>query len=312
MLPNVNVTNRALFLESYGVLVGQIEQGDCLTFDPDSASYGLVQSTTDQDNVSWRLGLDWFVVHDTLLYASLAQGYKAGNTPVNAANISTQNAPVGQEKLLAYELGIKTTLLDQRMQLNAALFYYDYDDKQLSVYFADPIYTVLGRLANIPKSEAYGLDTELTWRLSKSITAIAAGTLLHTEVQDYQGIDETGAPMDFDGADFLYSPEASGSLTLLYNRPISNALGFSANLNGRYQSSSKGDLADSEFSGIDAYGTLNGGIGIHSLDERWEVSLWGANLTDEYYWVATTQNANTWVRLPGKSRTYGMTFTYRL
>ena len=73
-----------------------------------------MESSTDEDNLAWRLELNWFATPDTLLYSSITQGAKAGNTPVNAANISTQNAPVGQEKLLAYEAGVKATLLEQR------------------------------------------------------------------------------------------------------------------------------------------------------------------------------------------------------
>lgn len=311
MLPNVNVTNRALFLAEYGALVDEIEQGECNTFDPETITYGLVESQTNEDNIAWRLELDWFVDPDTLLYGSVSQGAKAGNTPVNAANISTQNAPVGQEELLAYELGVKATLLQQRMQWNASVFYYDYDDKQLAVFFRDPIFTILARLANVPKSEAYGLDTELTWGITEHFTAIAAATLLHTEIQDYIGIDSLGQPADYDGAKFLYSPEVSGTLTLLYNRPLTQSLGLSINLNGRYQTDSAGDLEDSAEARVDAFGVLNGGIGIYALDASWDINLWGSNLTDEYYWLAVTQNANTWVRLPGKARTYGATLTYR-
>ncbi len=311
MLPTVNVTLRALFFQSYGSLADEIGEGDCNTFDPDAGQFILVESDTDEDNVAWRLALDWFARPGTLLYASVAQGAKAGTTPVNAANISTQNAPVGQEQLLSYELGVKATLLDQRMQLNAAAFYYDYDDKQLSVYFADPVFTVLGRLANIPDSHAYGLDTELSWSLSRSLTAIAAATLLHTEVEDFQGIDGAGEPIDYDGAEFVYSPEVVGSLTLLYNRPLSERLGFGMQLNGRYQDDAHGDLEATGQAAIDDFAVLNAGVSLYSLDQRWELSLWARNLTDEYYWTATTQNANTWVRLPGQARTWGASFTYR-
>jgi len=311
MLPAVNVTFRSLFATSYGALASEIGQGDCTTFDPEEGQFGLVESELDEDNVAWRVAIEWSASPDSLLYASISQGAKSGTTPVNAANIATQNAPVGQEKLLAYEAGLKSTLFDQRMQFNASLFYYDYDDKQLSVYFADPIFTVLGRLANIPDSEAYGLDAELSWRLSTHLTAVAAATLLHTEVQQYAGIDSTGAPADYQGAEFLYSPDMTGTLTLLYDRPLNDSLGVGFNLNTRYQSNAEGDLEGNAFARIDSYSVLNAGLALYSLDQRWEVSLWAANLTDEYYWVSTTQNANTWVRLPGKARSYGASLTYR-
>ncbi len=311
MLPNVNVTNRFLFFQFYDQLAEPISEGQCNTFDNETGTFGLVRSHTDEDNVSWRVALDWQFNPDTLFYVSAAQGYKSGVTPVNAANLAVQNAPVGQEKILAYELGVKATLLDQRMQLNASAFYYDYKDKQLAVFFADPIYTTLSRLANIPDSEAYGLDTQLTWRLSSNLTAIAAGTLLHTEVNNYTGIDVAGQPADYDGAEFLYSPKRSGSLTLLYDTPISHSLGLSASVNGHFQSKSQADLAGNDNYKIDGYGTWNASIGLHTLDERWDLTIWGNNLTDEYYWLTVTQNANTVIRFPGKTRTYGAALTYR-
>ncbi len=311
MLPNVNVTNRFLFYTYYDQLADPISEGQCNTYNNEIGAFGLVTSHTDEDHVPWRVALNWQFNADTLLYASVAEGAKNGVTPVNAANIATQNAPVGQEKLLAYEVGMKATLLDQRMQFNASTFYYDYKDKQLSVYFADPIYTTLSRLANIPDSEAYGLDAELTWRLSSSLTAMLAGTLLHTEVQNYSGIDVAGQPSDFDGAEFLYSPKRSGSVTLLYETPITHALGLSASINGHYQSKSQADLAGEDTHKIDGYGVWNATLGIHTLDGHWDLSFWGNNLFDEYYWLQVTQNANTIFRFAGKTRTYGTSLTYR-
>ncbi|WP_206613414.1 TonB-dependent receptor [Parahaliea mediterranea] len=311
MLPNVNITNRALFLQTYGAFVDPIGPNECNTFNPETLSFGTVESELDEDNVAWRVVANWTPTVDTLYYASVSQGTKAGVTPVNAANISTQNAPAKQEELLAYELGVKAALFSQRMQFNASAFYYDYTDKQLSVYFADPIYTALSRINNVPDSEAYGLDAEITFAVTNHLTAIVGGTLLRTEVQDYQGIDAAGQPADFDGKHFLYSPEAAGSLTLIYDRPISEGLGMSLTLNGRYQDESYGNLANDDDHKIDSYGLFNATAALYSLDERWNVSLWGANLTDEYYWLAVATNANTAVRFPGRSMTYGASFTYR-
>ena len=120
-----------------------------------------------------------------------------------------------------------------------------------------------------------------------------------------------GQPTDYNGAEFLYSPEQSGSATLFYDREITGNLAFFANLNAHYQSSSNGDLGGTNAGQIDSYSLLNGSIGIHTMDQRWELSLWGNNLTDEYYWLSVTQNANAVIRFAGKSRTYGTTLSYR-
>jgi iron complex outermembrane recepter protein len=63
--------------------------------------------------------------------------------------------------------------------------------------------------------------------------------------------------------------------------------------------------------GILAGTLLNASVGIHTLDGKWGLSVWGNNLTDEYYWLSVTQNANTVIRFPGKTRTYGASLTYR-
>lgn len=310
MLPNVNVVNRALFFQTYGALVAPIARGGCVTFNPATRTFGLVSSRLDENNLAWRVALDWKPAEDILVFGSISKGAKAGATPINAANISTQNAPAKQELLTAYEVGIKAGLLDRRLQANVSAFYYDYKDKQLSVYFADPIYTALSRLQNIPDSEAYGVDGEVTWRLTPELTAIASATLLHTEVQGYVGINAAGQPQDFDGAPFLYSPKRSGSLTLLYGRDMTDKLGFQAALNGRWQDDSHADLeGDPKFT-IKDYGLVNASVGVHSLDDRWRAQLWVRNLTNTYYWTAVSSNANVVVRFPGQPRTFGASLTF--
>src|SRR3546814_19383022 len=80
MLPNVNVVNRALYFQTYGVLAPEIAEGQCNTFDPETGTFGEVQSLLDENNVAWRAALDWSPNDDTLLYASVSRGYKAGTT----------------------------------------------------------------------------------------------------------------------------------------------------------------------------------------------------------------------------------------
>ncbi|WP_304167282.1 TonB-dependent receptor [Phenylobacterium aquaticum] len=310
MLPNVNVTNRALFFGANG-LVAPITQGQCNTFNPTTHSFGIVTSKLDEDNVAWRVSLDWKPTDNVLLYGAVSRGAKAGATPINAANISTQDAPARQELLLAYETGIKAALFERRVQANVSAFYYDYKDKQLSVYFADPIYTALARLANVPKSEAYGLDGDVTWRVTSSLTLMGSGTWLHTEVKGYTGINAAGQTTSFDGKPFLYSPVFQGSLTALYNHDLTDKLGLQVAINGHHQTKSHADLDGNPLFGIPDYSTLNASIGIHALDDKWEAALWGRNLTDEYYWSAVSSNANVVVRFPGQTRTFGASFTVK-
>ena len=93
----------------------------------------------------------------------------------------------------------------------------------------------------------------------------------------------------------------------MWDSPVSKTLGVRAILNGRYQSSTKNALEGDPRLDIRAYGLLNGSIALYNLDNRWDVSLWGQNLGNKYYWVSAATNANNGVRLPGHSRTFGLT-----
>jgi len=307
MLPNVNLFNRAFFFQAYGTLTAPITANQCNTFDPASGTFGIVTSRLDEDNVAWRTALGWEVNADTLIFASVSRGFKSGSTPVNAANISTQNAPARQEKLTSYELGTKIALANRDINLNLTAFYYDYSDKQLLVYFADPIYTTLLRLDNVPNSRAYGLDGDISVNIGSNLNVVLAGTLLETEIQGYTGLDAAAQPQSFDGASFPLSPRFSGAATVTWDSPITSKLGLRAILNGRYQTSAKNTLESDPQLDLKAYGTINASIGVHDLDEKWDFSLWARNLTNEYYWVSAATNANLAVRFPGRNRTWGVT-----
>ena len=306
MLPNVNVVNRALYFQAYGVMAPQITQGQCNTYDPATNTFGEVRSVLKEDNVAWRVALDWSPNDDTLLYASVSRGYKSGTTPINAANIARQNAPVRQEELTAYEMGFKATLADRAIQANLSAFYYDYKDKQISTYFADPIYTALSRLDNVPDSEAYGVEGELTLRPTQGLTLSANALWLRTRINNYAGTNAAGQPELFNGSEFIYSPEFQGSLTAMYQTPVSQNLDFNLAASVRDQSKSNSIFENLPLYAVDDYAVVNGSIGLRSRD-GWSVSIWAKNLFNQYDWTAVASNANVVVRFPSPPRTFGAT-----
>ena len=71
---------------------------------------GIFRGNLDENNVSWRVGLDWKLQPGILVYGNISQGYKAGGFPNLAATQQSQYTPVTQEGLLAYEAGFKSEL----------------------------------------------------------------------------------------------------------------------------------------------------------------------------------------------------------
>ncbi|WP_231731682.1 TonB-dependent receptor [Sphingomonas sp. CCH5-D11] len=314
MLTNINLFNRGLYQRLFnptGGLAAPIGLNECNTFNPATNSFGVVNSRLDEDNFAWRGSLDITPNSTTLIYASISRGYKSGTSPINAASNARQNLPARQEQLTAYEIGAKLGFLDRKVQLNLAGFYYDYKDKQISAYFADPIYTALARLDNIPKSEAYGIEGELTVRPARPLTLMANALWLKTRINGYVGTNAAGQPQDFDGARFIYSPEWTLSGTALFDQPLNDDVSFTANTNVRWQSRQTTIFEYNPLYDIKAYTVVNAGFGVKAADESWALNVWARNLFDEYYWNAVASNANIVVRFPGQVRTYGATATFR-
>ena len=135
-----------------------------LAFNPSVPAFtpGLVRSELDQNNVSWRTGLNCTPAQRVLLYVTISQGYKSGSFPFLGAAVDSQFASVIQESGLAYEGGFKTTLLDRKLQLNGAGFYYDHSNSQIRGYFDAPMSERLSHLLTFPRCTLLVLNRQQT------------------------------------------------------------------------------------------------------------------------------------------------------
>ncbi|MGR4893616.1 TonB-dependent receptor [Sphingopyxis sp. LARHCG72] len=315
--------------------------GQCVTMnivdDPTAANpekqrfaRGPVINKLNEDNFSWRAALNWRPIDELMLYASASRGYKSGVNPLNTANSFRQDEPVKQEKLTAYEAGMRTDFGRAKFSLGG--FYYDYRNKQLSGYYKDPVFTTLARLVNVPKSRAWGVEGDLSVEPVDGLTLFGSALYLDTKIQNYLGLNELGNDADYAGSTFG-NPKWALSGGTSFDTRLGDDLGLRATINYSWQSKQKGmrstQLAHEgydiftdrygilpaapspleNFYDIGAYGVLNGNITLFAADKKaWEVSVWGRNLTQENYAVAVRSNATTIFRIPGDPRTFGATF----
>ena len=93
----------------------------------------IIQSYSDELSTTattYKLSLEWRPMDDILTYLQYSTGFKSGGFNPSLATSPRTVGPVGEETLNAYELGAKTTLLEGRLRLNGAIFYYDFSDYQ--------------------------------------------------------------------------------------------------------------------------------------------------------------------------------------
>lgn len=120
--------------------------------------------TLDNDKFTWKLGLDYQLSDDHLLYGLISTGWKNGGTNPGALN-GAINVPVVYQpaEVTSFEFGSKKTLADGRLNLNIAAFLYDYENLQFME--EDPV-PFAGGTGNIPSTDIYGIESEFNWLLS--------------------------------------------------------------------------------------------------------------------------------------------------
>lgn len=289
-----------------------IAPGGCFTADA-TLTPVEVQNKLDEDNVSWRGGFEWTPNEDLLFYANVSKGYKSGSFPILAASSASQLVPVTQESLLAYEAGFKTRLIDGTMQFNGAVFHYDYSDKQILGQVLDPIFGNLLRLVNIPDSRITGAELDIVWVPADGLTITAGGSYIDSEIQgDFVNFDSTGALRNFDGESFPNTPEFQFVSDVDYRFDINDRFGAFVGGSLTHQSSTNSQLGELPNLDITDRTLLDLRAGIESANGDWQVSIWGRNVTDEYYWESANTSLDTIVRYAGLPATYGVSVSFKL
>ncbi|MDR3510994.1 MAG: TonB-dependent receptor [Caulobacteraceae bacterium] len=259
-----------------------------------------------QSNVPWRVALNYKPMPRVLLYLSATQGYKAGNSMTYVGSTSAQYKPVTQEGLLSYEAGFKVTLLDRTLQLNGAIYYYDYANKQTRAAIIDPVFGPVQALVNIPKSHAEGGELELNWLPVEGLTVNASAAFLDTRIDRWTGFSNLGVLTNFAGHPYSFAPKWQLNLDVEDRWPISDRLnGFVGGSVG-YRSQSSADYYSSSLFNIDAYTLVDLRGGIETRDGKWKLSAFSENVTNTYYWTSTIKALDTTVRYTGMPRTYGV------
>ena len=288
----------------------QVTPGECFALDANFFPGEFVDSLRE-DNVSWRVGADYKPSSDLLLYANVSKGYKAGGYGSLSAATFAQYAPVTQESVLAFEAGFKADMMNRRVSLTGAAYYYDYKDKQLRSKIIDPVWGILDALVNVPKSRVKGAEIELSVRPFEGFALGIAGTFTDAKVTRYLGVNAGGQATDFAGTKVPYAPKWQLGVNADYK--IRTGGGWTPFIGSSltYRSSTNSLVGGSSTYDIGSYALLDLRAGVESEDQRWRATVWGKNITNKYYWTNAVATYDVIVRIPGRPATYGATLSYK-
>ncbi|HEP8867276.1 TPA: TonB-dependent receptor [Pseudomonas aeruginosa] len=274
-----------------------------------SVTSPLVVNAVQDDSNTWSdytydLTPEYRLSDNARVYFRYAYGFRSGGYNTGAVSQATV-ATVDPEYLTSYELGFKSEWFDGRLNANAALFYYDYEDIQLNIVTAVNNQTV-SRLANGAEGEAYGAEFELEAIPVENLHVNFALGLLHTEFTDY-----TSGPNDYSGNKFVRAPNVSAVIGADYRIPldIGGALILGTDWNTRSrQYFFSNDQSQNMRSG--GYTLGNARVTYELPDETTRVTAYVSNLTDKEYRNHTLPGGfQTAAVMFGDPRTVGVSVT---
>jgi len=229
---------------------------------------------------------------DTMLYTSIAKGFKSGGFDARANTLPDSPVHDGSfefddEEAVTYEIGSKSTLFDGVAELNTAVFLTKYDNMQVSIYDGSFGFNV----TNAGASTSKGVEFDGRWRLTESFflsgnlgyldfewDEFADGQCYFGQTPDSNG--PSGPKCDYAGKTNRYTADWSGNLGINYQHYIKGFL-FRATLDSFYTSEYLLTQTLDPKAKQDAYSNFDAMLGLSDTEETWQVSIIAKNLTDE-------------------------------
>ena len=249
------------------------------------------QSVSDS-NFSGDLSVLYKVSDDFNLFGRLAQGFRAPT--IQGRDVAFFGSPsiADSETITSIEAGFKSQLADNRVRFNGSVFYYEIKDQQLSAIGGAGN---LVQLVNADKGTGMGFDLEGEFLLTDRFLVTAGLSYTDTEIKDsslvvtpcgsglctvLDSLDVDGNAI-VDGNSFTQAPDYIATITARYGIPLANNSEIFFSTDWAFQGKTQFFIYESAESFSDD--TFEGGarIGYSRDGGKWEVALFGRNITDE-------------------------------
>ncbi len=272
----------------------------------------------NDDELIYTGKIGYEVSDDISTYASFTHGYKSGGFNLD----STAAIPVGgvsdpsflSETVDAYELGLKSKLLDGRVTLNVAAFLEEFQNFQVLEFTGAQFVTF-----NVPKAETSGVEIEMAAQATDALSFSGGLTLLDANYPDDCAGDQTAINVtSLCGNTLTNAPKTVGIFGANYVVPMGDNLDFFMNGQVRYESDRRTSTqavvlatqTPNPFDIQEANTKINLRAGIGDADKDWALEAWATNITNK---VTRGVTFNTVLRTGSRSaflqdpRMYGVT-----
>ncbi len=279
--------------------------------------YGLITGTSggifetpahpEQAWSAWtpKFGLEFRPLEATLLYLTVTKGFKSGG--FNLMNTAETFQP---ETIWSYEVGMKSTWLDQRLRTNLAAFYYDYKNMQVEQFSG-----VTNLVTNAASSHLEGVEGQIDAKATELLTLDLGVAYLHAKYESYlttNANDPTAGQVNLGGNWLPEAPEFTGTAAANIRIPLQSNGSLTARGELRYQSKIYFDQFNTPQLTQDGYAIVNGRLTYTPSHGNWDIAAYGENLTDKVYRQGMVRVDNVFgtIAFYGVPRTFGIDGRY--
>jgi outer membrane receptor protein involved in Fe transport len=289
-------TNDLSNLAIYGQLETQLSEGWSLVsglrienYNADYTNSDNFDDSIDDTMVGGKLVLSFQQTDDSLWYASVNRGYKAGGHNTDGT-LPEDLRSFDPEYLMNYELGYKVRLLNNSAYVRSAVFYMDREDMQVKssrVTKEGNGTSFVSYLGNATSGSNYGVEIESAWTINDYVNLYGSLGLLETEFNEFIDANQNSLT----GAEQSHAPSYQFNVGINY-QPTDEWL-FNISVDGKdefYFSDTRyfdydydgtfAPIADEDIKS-EAIILLNASVSY--IQDNWQVKLWGRNLKDEEY-----------------------------
>ena len=263
---------------------------------------------TDLSDWSARLGMSWKFSDVSNLYATLSRSFVGIGADLSRTG-SAAAAFLDPTTAEAFEFGVKSMLLDNSLQLDAAVFWQDVEDLQTSALLPGTITTVN---LNAGDLDIFGIEVDVLWAYSDNGKISASVAYLDAQVKDLLqpcwpgqtiatgcNIDQNGnlvtdqgdaVQTDMEGANAPNTPELAYNIGISHIFPLDGqSFDIHGSLNYVWQDKVNFPLNGDPLVAQDSYGLLNFSLSMVDKEDRYTVTLFGKNINDEEFYNSSSE-----------------------
>ncbi len=238
--------------------------------------------STDVPAYSDRLGLQYDLTPQSMAYFTYSRGYKGPAYNVFFNETALQTNALKPETSNAYEVGLKSRFLHDRVQANLDGFIQDFTDYQAN-FASDVAGALVTRLINAGSVSTKGVEGDITARPVGNLDLTGLFAYTEATVDKFACPANAATSCDINGEPLPFAPKWKLDARAHYTIPLSDRYDLGLNTDFNWQTATQYQLTETTNTVQKAYGIWNASIGLADLDYNWRVTGLVRNILDTNY-----------------------------